>query len=76
MPRGGVTGKRTIDPAQVPVIHRGFQPSDEQVSTARRIVAAFAADPEAGVVAIDGAMIDRPHFKRSRLILQRAGIPA
>lgn len=74
--RDGFTGKRAIHPAQVPVNNRGCQPSDEQVSTARRIVAAFAADPAAGAIAIDGAMIDRPHLKRSRLILQRAGIPA
>ncbi|MHA7868148.1 MAG: hypothetical protein ACX93U_11695 [Salipiger thiooxidans] len=60
----------------MPVIHRGFQPSDERVSTARRIVEAFAAALAAGAITIDGAMIDRPHLKRSRLILQRAGIPA
>ncbi|AWI85767.1 CoA ester lyase [Alloyangia pacifica] len=74
--RDGFTGKLAIHPAQVPVINRCFQPSDEQVSIARRIVEAFAADPAAGVVAIDGKMIDMPHLKRSRLILQRAGIPA
>lgn len=74
--RDGFTGKRAIHPAQVPVIHRGFQPSDERVNTARRIVAAFGADPAAGVFSLDGAMIDRPHLKRSQLILQRTGIPA
>lgn len=74
--RGGFTGKRAIDPAQVPVINRGCQPSEEQVSAARHIVAAFAADPAAGAIAIDGGMIDRPHLKRSRLKLQRAEIPA
>lgn len=74
--RDGFSGRSAIHPAQVPVINRGCQPSDEQVSTALRIVAALAADPAAGVVAIDGAVIDRPHLKRSRLILQRGGIPA
>lgn len=71
--RDGFTGKLAIHPAQVPVSNRGFQPSDEEVSTARRAV---AADPAADVAALDGAMIDMPHLKRSRLILQRAGIPA
>lgn len=74
--RDGVTGKFAIHPAQVPVSNRGFQPSDEEVSTARRTVAADPADPAAGVAALDGAMIDMPHLKRSRLMLQRAGIPA
>ncbi|NIY95302.1 HpcH/HpaI aldolase/citrate lyase family protein [Salipiger sp. HF18] len=74
--RDGFAGKLAIHPAQVPVSNRGFQPSDEEVNTARRTVAAFPADPAAGVAALDGAMIDMPHLKRSRLILQRAGIPA
>ncbi|MBR9839348.1 MAG: HpcH/HpaI aldolase/citrate lyase family protein [Rhodobacteraceae bacterium] len=74
--RGGVTGKRAIHPAQIRVINRGCQPSNERVSTARRIVEAFAAALAAGAITIDGAMIDRPHLKRSRLILQRAGISA
>lgn len=74
--RDGFAGKLAIHPAQVPMSNRGFQPFDEEVSTARRTVAADPADPAAGVAAPDGAMIDMPHLKRSRLILQRAGIPA
>ncbi|ARC89495.1 CoA ester lyase [Rhodovulum sp. MB263] len=71
--RDGFTGKMAIHPAQVAIINRCFRPSDEEIAVARRIVEAFAADPAAGVVAIDGEMIDMPHLKRSRLILQRAG---
>ena len=71
--RDGFTGKLAIHPAQVPVINRCFQPSAEDIATARRIVDAFAADPNLGVVAIDGEMIDMPHLKRARLTLQKAG---
>ncbi|MBK5922860.1 CoA ester lyase [Rhodovulum sulfidophilum] len=71
--RDGFTGKMAIHPAQVPIINRCFRPSEEEIEVARRIVEAFAAAPTAGVVAIDGEMIDMPHLKRSRLILQRAG---
>ena len=34
-----------------------------------RIVDAFAANPDAGTLSIDGAMIDRPHLLQARLTL-------
>jgi citrate lyase subunit beta / citryl-CoA lyase len=33
------------------------------------VVAAFAASPGAGVVSLDGQMIDRPHLVHARRIL-------
>jgi len=35
------------------------------------VVAAFAADPSAGVVAIGGVMYDRPHLTRAQRLLAR-----
>jgi citrate lyase subunit beta / citryl-CoA lyase len=35
--------------------------------------AAFAANPDAGVFALDGKMIDRPHYKLAQRILAAAG---
>jgi len=69
--RDGFTGKMAIHPAQVPVINEVFTPSPEAVAKARAIVDAFAGAPEAGVVAIDGAMVDRPHLIRAQRILGR-----
>ncbi|WP_372425468.1 HpcH/HpaI aldolase/citrate lyase family protein [Salinarimonas chemoclinalis] len=71
--RDGFTGKLAIHPAQVPVINETFTPSPAEVARARAIVAAFEADPGAGVVAIEGEMIDMPHLKRARRVLARAG---
>jgi citrate lyase subunit beta/citryl-CoA lyase len=34
---------------------------------------AFAANQDAGVFALDGKMIDRPHYKLARRILAAAG---
>jgi citrate lyase subunit beta/citryl-CoA lyase len=62
-----------IHPAQVPIINAAFQPSDDAVAAAKRIVAAFAADPEAGVIGLDGQMLDRPHLKRAERLLRRIG---
>ncbi|MEW5423866.1 CoA ester lyase [Amorphus sp. 3PC139-8] len=70
--RDGFTAKMAIHPAQVPAINAAFTPSSEAIEAARRIVAAFAANPDAGVVGIDGEMVDRPHLRRAERILERA----
>ncbi len=70
--REGFTGKMAIHPAQVPVINAVFTPSPEAVAHATRIVDAFAAAPEAGVIGLDGKMIDRPHLRQAQRVLARA----
>jgi citrate lyase subunit beta/citryl-CoA lyase len=72
--RDGYTGKMAIHPAQVPVINEVFTPTPEAVTRARAIVAAFAAQPETGVVALDGVMYDRPHLARAERLLARAPV--
>lgn len=69
--RDGFAGKLAIHPAQVPVINETFAPTTEEIAKARAIVEAFERDPGAGVVAIDGEMIDMPHLKRARRLLAR-----
>jgi citrate lyase subunit beta/citryl-CoA lyase len=69
--RDGFTAKMAIHPAQVAVINDVFTPPDEAIATARAVVAAFAANPSAGVVAIDGVMYDRPHLTRAERLLAR-----
>lgn len=70
--RDGFSGKMAIHPAQVAVINRAFTPSIEQVSAARRIIACFEeAGADAGVVSLDGVMLDRPHLKQAERILAR-----
>ena len=68
----GFEGKLAIHPAQVPIINRAFTPSAEAVAAAQRVVDAFAAAPGAGVVAVDGRMLDRPHLENARRCLARA----
>ena len=71
--REGFTGKLAIHPAQVDIINAAFTPSAEEVAHARAIVDAFEAQPDAGVLSIDGRMVDRPHLTQARRTLQRAG---
>src|SRR5881394_816083 len=67
--RDGFAGKLAIHPAQVEVFNRTFRPNVDEIAAARRIVAAFEAARGAGVVALDGKMVDRPHLKRARRTL-------
>jgi citrate lyase subunit beta/citryl-CoA lyase len=70
--RDGFTGKLAIHPDQVEPINRAFTPAPDAVARARRIVDAFKAAGEAGVVGLDGEMLDRPHLVRAEQLLARA----
>ncbi len=70
--RDGFTGMMAIHPAQVATINAAFTPDAAQIAHARAIVAAFAAQPEAGALQVDGRMVDAPHLKQARRILDRA----
>jgi citrate lyase subunit beta / citryl-CoA lyase len=70
--RDGFTGKMAIHPAQVPVINAAFTPTAEAVARANRIIALFAANPDAGVIGLDGEMLDMPHIRRAERVLAAA----
>lgn len=67
--RDGFTGRLAIHPAQVPVINEVFTPTAEQIDKAKAVVAAFAGQPGAGAVGIEGKMYDRPHLARAQRLL-------
>ena len=72
----GFVGKFLIHPDQIEITNEVFSPSGEQVEWAKRVRDAFARNPDAGVFALDGKMIDRPHFRLANRILAAAGVPA
>jgi citrate lyase subunit beta/citryl-CoA lyase len=69
--RDGFTGMLAIHPTQIAAIHAAFTPSPALIERSRRIVAAFAKHPGAGVLQIDGAMVDAPHLKQAQRVLSR-----
>jgi citrate lyase subunit beta/citryl-CoA lyase len=69
--RDGFVAKMAIHPDQVAIINEVFSPQDEEVRKARQIVDAFAKHPDAGVLSIDGAMVDRPHVRKAERLLAR-----
>ena len=70
--RDGFAGKLCIHPDQVAGVSAAFTPSAQQVAWARAVQDGFAARPGAGVFALDGKMIDRPHLKLAARILAAA----
>jgi citrate lyase subunit beta/citryl-CoA lyase len=69
----GFRGMLAIHPAQVDPINAAFTPSAEELAHARAVVQTFADHPGAGVVALDGAMLDRPHLVLAQRLLAEAG---
>jgi citrate lyase subunit beta/citryl-CoA lyase len=70
--RDGFSAKAAIHPDQVEPINAAFTPSAADVAWAKRVVAAFEESPGAGVAAIDGKMLDRPHYRSAQRVLARA----
>ena len=58
-----------IHPDQVPIINAVFTPPPAEIAHARQVVALFEADPGAGVVSLEGRMLDLPHLKQARTLL-------
>lgn len=73
--RDGFDGMLAIHPAQVPVINAAFTPTEAELEHAKRVIAAFEADPGAGAVQLDGRMLDRPHLEQARRSLAREVTP-
>lgn len=70
--RDGFSGMLAIHPAQLAAIHAAFTPSNEETSWAKRVVEAFARNPDAGALQVDGQMMDAPHLKLAKRILAAA----
>ena len=67
----GFDGKTLIHPGQVETANRVFAPSDDEVDTARRTIAAFeAAQAEGrGVATLDGRLVESLHVDTAHRVL-------
>jgi citrate lyase subunit beta / citryl-CoA lyase len=73
--RDGFAGKLAIHPNQVAIINEVFTPSAAAIADAQAVIAAFATNPGAGVIGVNGVMYDRPHLERAKRLLARLGPP-
>lgn len=71
--RMGYGGKIAIHPDQVAIIHEVFTPSAAEIDWARRVIATFEGNPGAGVLTLDGKMLDRPHLVLAQRLMARLG---
>ena len=70
----GFEGMGCIHPRQVPVIHEGFAPTEDEIEKAERIVEAFeeASSRGLGVISLGNKMIDPPVVLRAQHTMELA----
>lgn len=71
--RDGFSGMMAIHPEQVAIINAAFAPTGAEIAHARKVLDAFAQNPQAGAISLDGRMLDRPHLVSARRLLAAAG---
>jgi len=69
----GMNGKTLIHPSQVAVANTYFSPAESDVANAHSIVKAFAepANQSAGVIQVNGQMVERLHLEMAQVLLER-----
>jgi len=70
--RDGFAGKLCIHPDQLLPAEAAFTPSPERVQWAIAVIDLFTANPGAGVLMLNGKMLDRPHLILAERILMDA----
>lgn len=70
----GFDGKTLIHPAQLDTANRVFAPTEEEIETARRQVAAFEEVEAQGqaVAVVDGKIVENLHVETAKALLARA----
>lgn len=70
----GFAGKSCVHPRQIAIVHDIFCPTAEEVQKAERVLAAYseALSVGAGVVAVDGKMVDGPIVTKAQRIVDLA----
>jgi len=61
-----------IHPNQVDIINESFSFTAEQLEWSRRVVEVFEANPDMGVVGLDGIMLDKPHYTQAQRMIARS----
>jgi len=69
----GFDGKQCIHPNQVPIVHRIFSPSADEVAHAKAVVEAYdeAARAGRGAIGKDGKMIDYANIRMAKALLKK-----
>ena len=68
----GFDGKTLVHPGQIEAANRAFAPGEAEIAAALSVQAAFARNPGASVLALDGRMLERLHAEEAARILALA----
>lgn len=70
----GYVGKWAIHPSQVEIANTAFAPTDEEITHARRVVAAYREAEAAGrgATGLDGMLVDAAHLRHAATIARTA----
>lgn len=71
----GFLGSSCIHPGNVEILNRCFSPAPDAVEYSRKLIDAFERSLATGraSAALDGKMIDYPHYEKAKQILARSG---
>ena len=71
----GYVAKQAIHPSQIAAIHEVFTPTADEISWARRVIAAYddAVAAGTGAINLEGKLIGVPMVARAQRVLDRAG---
>jgi len=72
--RDGFAGKAVIHPKHVDPVNEAFLPGADEIDWARRVLAAIDEAGAAGVVRLDGKMIEHLHLVSARRVLALAAL--
>ena len=65
----GFDGKTLIHPRQLSAANDAFGPSDEEIAWSRRIIEEWEKAGDAGVVVVDGRLVENLHIEQARRLL-------
>ncbi len=68
----GFLGKTCIHPSQIAVANDVFQPNEQEIAWARKVLEASSKNNINGAYLVDGVMIDAPFVARARDIIKHA----
>lgn len=68
----GYTGKQVVHPNQIPIANQVFQPTEEEIEWARKVVEAYekARLEGRGAVRLEGRLVDRVHYRIAKRLLE------
>lgn len=67
--QSGFIGKIAIHPAQSEVINEAFTPTEKEVAWSQKVIDIFEQNPNLGTIGLEGMMLDMPHLKQARNLL-------